>query len=85
MPATGTEGLLTLLCTRQVLEVLGNYTYRLSVGQVWNARKLVHHRVPQQRGILMEEDDGSAHHAPRRSTRKTRGLPSVRFPHQGGR
>ncbi len=58
---------------RRVTEVLGNYTYRLSDGQVWNARKLVRHR---RRPQAIEMDLAPS---PRRSRRRTHGLPPVRF------
>ena len=70
---------------RRVLEVLGNYTYRLSDSQIWNARRLVRHRVAPQQTILVEGNYRNTHRTIRRSTRKTRGHPPVRFPYHGGR
>jgi len=71
---------------RRVTAVLGNYTYRLSDGQTWNARSLV--RVRQEPGsIVMEGEPGrrphqdTMRHHRRRSFRKTRGLPPIRYPH----
>ena len=42
---------------RRVIEVLGNYTYKLNDGQVWNARKLVRHRKPPPQFLRADEDD----------------------------
>ena len=72
----------------KVTVVLGNYTYRLSDGQTWNARKLRRFLEPD----LIWENAASApavHHAPplapteanqRRSERSNRGVPPLWYP-----
>lgn len=70
---------------RRIVSVCGNYTYLLSDGQRWNARRLVRHRE-EPRSIVVERDD-EVKNRPRRSSRKSRGLPPIRYPHgiRGGR
>ena len=73
-----------------MIEVLGNYTYKLNDGQVWNARKLVRHRKPPPQFLRADEDDEAAaperqpprQRAPRRSSRRTRGHPPIRYPYK---
>ena len=75
---------------KRVVEVLGNYTYRLSDGQVWNARRLARHRE-EPTSIAMEPDSGrpprrrATHLQPRRSNRRSRGCPPIRYPHGSSR
>ena len=66
---------------RKIIEVLGNYTYRLSDGQVWNARRLVRARTGPT-AIEMEgpERPEEARQPLRQFSRKTRGIPPSRFP-----
>ena len=71
----------------RVTKVLGNYTYTLDNGQVWNARKLVRYRDPTQQYVLVKRGRNEAvppaqppRQAPRRSSRRTRGWPPLRYP-----
>ena len=70
---------------RRITEVLGNYAYRLTDGQVWNARRLIRaHQTPRFAISEREEDTEPPplqQASIRRSTRTTRGLPPIRFPH----
>ena len=56
----------------KILEVLGNWTYRLSDGQKWNARRLRRH-------FSTEVDPGDIIMPLRRSRRPTKGKPPLRF------
>ncbi|GFO08306.1 hypothetical protein PoB_003481100 [Plakobranchus ocellatus] len=60
-----------------VLMVLGNWTYRLSDGQTWNARKLRLYLEPE--ALLLHHHDTAAPLV-RRSQRQNRGVPSARYP-----
>ena len=64
-------------------QVLGDYTYRLDNGQVWNARKLVRLRVPPPRYIeaIWNDEPATQPHRPRRSTRSNRGQPPPKYMH----
>ena len=74
----------------QVLEVLGNFAYRLSDGQVWNARKM---RRFQEPDIAWDDaaptpvvapapgSQAAPVPAPRRSARDNRGVPPQRYPY----
>ena len=77
----------------QVLEVLGNFAYRLSDGQVWNARKM---RRFQEPDITWDDaapapaappaapapgSQAAPVPAPRRSARDNRGVPPQRYPY----
>ena len=59
---------------RQVTRVCGNYTYELSDGQIWNARKLVRVRPLPPATISIEGEI-----KPRRSQRTNRGVPPARY------
>ena len=73
-----------------VLEVLGNYTYRLSDGQKWNARKM--RRFLEPTSPVLDDLDpyppadrpagrpDAAQTPPRRSARENRGVPPQRYP-----
>ena len=60
---------------RQVTRVLGNFTYELDDGQVWNARKLVRIRAPPPPGITIDLEET----ARRRSSRTNFGVPPERL------
>ena len=84
------KGCSPFLTPRRVIEVLGNYTYKLNDGQVWNARKLVRHRKPPPQFLRVDEDDEAAaperqppqQRAPRQWSRRTRGHPPIRYPYK---
>ena len=71
-----------------VVEVLGNWTYRLSDNQVWNARKMRRFLEPELQWIEASSASlGGAPaapavppDAPRRSARENRGVPPLRYP-----
>ena len=68
----------------RIAKVLGDYTYRLDNGQVWNARKLVRLRLPPPRyieAIWNDEPAPQQLHRPRRSTRSNRGQPPLKYMH----
>ena len=58
-----------------ITEVLGNWTYRLSDGQVWNARRLRRHLPPEAFSDAIPAPVLSS----RRSQRSTKGKPPSRF------
>ena len=76
----------------QVVEVLGNYAYRLSDGQVWNARKMRRYLEPDiawddaasapaaQPAAAAPGSQAAPVPAPRRSARENRGVPPLRYP-----
>ncbi len=57
-----------------VTNVLGDFTYELSDGKIWNARRLRHFYAEEQGGRPVQLSD-----MPRRSTRSTRGRPPKRY------
>ena len=62
----------------QIVEILGRWTYKLSDGKVWNARKLRKvHSPPQPATVLLGEEAPAPE--PRRSSRSTKGKPPIRF------
>ena len=63
-------------------EVLGNYAYRLSDGQTWNARKMRRFLEPELSwdDTAAAPDSQAAPTEPRRSTRDNRGVPPLRYP-----
>ena len=78
--------------TLRVTKVLGNHTYTLDDGQVWNARKVIRYRDPTQQYMLVERGRNEAvppahppRQAPCRSSRRTRGWPPLRYHCLGGR
>ena len=73
------KGFSPFLEPRRVTAVLGHYTYRLTDGQIWNARRLV--RVRQKPPPIFVERGEEASALPlRQSTRATRGRPPI-HPH----
>ena len=65
---------------KTVTEVLGFWTFRLSDGQKWNARKLKPYRQREDTGYLLE---AGGQESPRRSARKTAGFPPQRYGREG--
>ena len=65
---------------KTVTEVLGFWTFRLSDGQKWNARKLKPYRQREDTGYLLE---AGGQESPRRSARKTAGIPPQRYGREG--
>jgi transposase InsO family protein len=63
----------------RVTQVLGNFTYRLENGLVWNARKLVRYSAPQDDYIQLDTTQPIARQNLRRSTRANFGAPPTRF------
>ena len=76
-----------------MVEVLGNYAYRLSDGQVWNARKMRRYLEPdiawddaasapaaQPAAAAAPGSQAAPVPAPRRSARENRGVPPLRYP-----
>ncbi len=66
---------------KRIVEVLGNYTYRLSDGKVWNARKMRRYLPPAPTllttpGALLHDDDEQL---PRRSNRRNIGRRPQRY------
>ncbi|GFN96939.1 hypothetical protein PoB_002344500 [Plakobranchus ocellatus] len=59
-----------------VLKVLGNWTYQLSDGQMWNARKLRRYLEPE--APLLHHHETAAPPV-RRSQRQNRGVPPARY------
>ncbi|GFO47389.1 Zf-h2c2 and rve domain containing protein [Plakobranchus ocellatus] len=62
-----------------VLKVLGNWTYQLSDGQKWNARKLRRYLEPE--APLLHHHETTAPPV-RRSQRQNRGVPPARYPNE---
>ena len=56
---------------QRILEALGNYTYKLDSGQIWNARKLMRYRGPTHHDLELEH-----HHLAQRNKLNT-GVPVV--------
>ena len=75
----------------RVVEVLGNFAYRLSDGQVWNARKMRRYIEPDiawddaapapAAAAAAPGSQAAPVPAPRRSARDNRGVPPLRYPH----
>ena len=76
----------------RVVEVLGNFAYRLSDGQVWNARKMRRYiepdiawddaaPAPAAAAAAAPGSQAAPVPAPRRSARDNRGVPPLRYPH----
>jgi hypothetical protein len=67
----------------KIIEVLGNWTYRLSDGQKWNARMMRHYYSPPEYQteleLINEETPMHQPHWLRRSSRRNHGVPPERF------
>ena len=63
----------------KILEVLGNWTYRLSDGQIWNARRLRRHLCADMISNELPSSSFWSVQVFRRSERSTKGKPPSRF------
>ncbi len=65
----------------KITAILGNYTYKLDDGQIWNAKNLVRYVPKQRQDVQIVADDQlmPAPEQPRRSDRHNKGVPPRRY------